>query len=831
MDADSEVFGDGAWQARVGALRRLALGMVRDGHEADELLQEVWLRAQGAAPRSRGWFATTLRNLIADRARSRARRTAHERAVAKGEAVPSAEEVLERLEAAGELTRELARLAEPYRLVLHLRYFEGLAPDEIARRLGEPREAVRTRLKRALAELRARMDRAHGGERRAWALALAPLEGAEISPGASTPLALVGAVGGMLMGTKLVGGVAVALTLALTWWLRNPDDRMVATPAVDAADLASTQASQVPSRARAAREPLLSPEPSPLPSAWRGRTIEVRIVLEDAEGTEHAHESGTLMVGLVTDDRVREARGLPFEDGRLAFELPPGCALAFMRLRVRGRAAILPEPVPIVPGDEPLVVRGKWLKRGGLQVVDADSKAELSDIEVRYADGWRANPSWTHPGDHRSLTVLVEHGTSPIELPERKLGTPYWVHAPGHAWTRIDFVHETGGESTVELSAARGTVEVMILGAPPAGAFVRLYPLATTGSRLRPANLDFPSYAGAVSMSLAAHGPTRIEDFEPGRYLAALETGEYEDRVRLGTLEFEFTAGETARIAIPLDPLALDAPKTHLVGTLRVPPELVGARQQVRLERLEKEQPDVYLWIGEMDESEDDETLLEWDAGLVRTGTWIANLPHQYRIKFEADIAGGESRVALVMPPLGTITLEVVDAATGAALVPKRLNWSLAPLEGVSHSTSSGAMRTGPGGAWQIVAPQGMVRIYAQQPGFLEAERELELAHDAHVRLELARATGLRLLLRDGEAALNPDFSWSLNVTVRDAAGSVLMDKRSLAGEIGSRILPGAGRYTITFPPLDGYRPLPALTVDVAAEEVLDVLVPLERAP
>ena len=93
-------FDEAGGRADAGALRRLALGLVRDGSEADDVLQEVWLRARGEERRSRAWLATTLRNLVRDRARTMARRAAHERAVARGEAVPSAEEVLERLEAA-----------------------------------------------------------------------------------------------------------------------------------------------------------------------------------------------------------------------------------------------------------------------------------------------------------------------------------------------------------------------------------------------------------------------------------------------------------------------------------------------------------------------------------------------------------------------------------------------------------------------------------------------------------------------------------------------------------------------------------------------------------
>jgi RNA polymerase sigma-70 factor (ECF subfamily) len=47
----------------------------------------------------------------------------------------------------------LSELPEEQRIVLTLRYLEGLSPKEIAERLGEPRGTVRSRLHHALAYL------------------------------------------------------------------------------------------------------------------------------------------------------------------------------------------------------------------------------------------------------------------------------------------------------------------------------------------------------------------------------------------------------------------------------------------------------------------------------------------------------------------------------------------------------------------------------------------------------------------------------------------------------------------------------------------------------
>jgi DNA-directed RNA polymerase specialized sigma24 family protein len=71
----------GAW------VRRLALDLARDEHEAEDIAQETWLAAlrrphagkQGLA----AWCSGVVRNLVQFRARTEANRVARERAVAR----------------------------------------------------------------------------------------------------------------------------------------------------------------------------------------------------------------------------------------------------------------------------------------------------------------------------------------------------------------------------------------------------------------------------------------------------------------------------------------------------------------------------------------------------------------------------------------------------------------------------------------------------------------------------------------------------------------------------------------------------------------------------
>ncbi|MBA2539444.1 MAG: helix-turn-helix domain-containing protein, partial [Deltaproteobacteria bacterium] len=108
------------------------------------------------------------------------------------------------------LARLVGELEEPFRETILLRYAEGLEPTQIARRLGIPASTVRWRIKEGLERLRRGLDDAHGGDRKLWLLALAPIalwpretRAAPAVPVALTILA-VGAVAGIAL---LVAGV------------------------------------------------------------------------------------------------------------------------------------------------------------------------------------------------------------------------------------------------------------------------------------------------------------------------------------------------------------------------------------------------------------------------------------------------------------------------------------------------------------------------------------------------------------------------------------------------------------------------------------------------
>ncbi len=163
-------------------LRRLASAVARDAHDAEDLAQDAWVellegRARSGTARDvRTWLGGMLRNLKRERARGAGRRGQRERRAARPEAVAGGEGIVERLETFRMLAAEVAALEEPYRSSVWQRFFEGRTAEEIAALEGVSPATVRSRWMRALAMLRERLDRRHGGDRGAWLSSLLALE-------------------------------------------------------------------------------------------------------------------------------------------------------------------------------------------------------------------------------------------------------------------------------------------------------------------------------------------------------------------------------------------------------------------------------------------------------------------------------------------------------------------------------------------------------------------------------------------------------------------------------------------------------------------------------
>ncbi len=157
-------------------VRRLAAEVVGDAHLAEDVAQEAWLRglpAQAPAAEASAWWRTVIRNLGRSLRLSDGARQWRERAVARDEHVPSTHDELERTELVTRIASAVQALPEPYRGVVSMRYWDGLAPRDIARARGAPVATIKSQLQRGLQRLRAELADSDSSTRRGlMALAL-----------------------------------------------------------------------------------------------------------------------------------------------------------------------------------------------------------------------------------------------------------------------------------------------------------------------------------------------------------------------------------------------------------------------------------------------------------------------------------------------------------------------------------------------------------------------------------------------------------------------------------------------------------------------------------
>ena len=140
------------------ALYGTAYRMTRNAHDAEDLVQETFLRAYRGFDRFqpgtniRAWLFTILHRVRADAFRRAGRSPRTVEMIAEGPAVPAPQEAL--ASGAEDIERALAALPEVFRVAVVLRDVEELSYDEIAAALAIPVGTVMSRIHRGRGLLR-----------------------------------------------------------------------------------------------------------------------------------------------------------------------------------------------------------------------------------------------------------------------------------------------------------------------------------------------------------------------------------------------------------------------------------------------------------------------------------------------------------------------------------------------------------------------------------------------------------------------------------------------------------------------------------------------------
>lgn len=253
--------------------------------EADEVVQQTYLRALRHSgediEQPRSWLATVVRNVASNLQRDEKRRVQRERDARATSLAPSSDELMDREEQRQRLVAAIDALPDQLRTVLLLRFYEGLAPRHIAQKTGLSNDVVRNRIRRALQLLRERLDHEHGGDRRAWMLALVPIA---CPTAAQTARAAV--AGSSTTAITLLLLAAAALLCMIAW----PDDPPPGK--VETAQVASDPTANLatPSSRDEVREERTQPVAVEASAELAPGSIEVTVLHSDGE-----RAAGTLL--------------------------------------------------------------------------------------------------------------------------------------------------------------------------------------------------------------------------------------------------------------------------------------------------------------------------------------------------------------------------------------------------------------------------------------------------------------------------------------------------------------------------------------------------------
>jgi len=460
-------------------VRGLAAGLLHDEQASDDVVQETFVTALSRPRRGdwplAAWLGGIARNLSRRMLRERRRRTVREQAASRPEHVRSTAEVVASEEARQRVVAAVLQLPEPFRTTILLRYYDGLPPRAIARRLGVPGATVRSHLHRGLLRLRQQLDSDAGGQQ-AWRALLLPLA-------ANTTTSATGAVRMFTMGKRIRVAAALLLTTMLAGgWLLHERGAEAPTAA--------------PSSGGSAPLAVAADAPARTPAPQRVATGEVGPAVVVVGKEDHAPLPGAA-VEVVGDD-ARTARGVTDAAGQY---LPPWSGRATLWVGCEGRTLrrltgveLGPRPVVVELGHGP-AAQVRFVDEQGHAIEGAIARRRYAEAGVELQAQIAADTAWTEGGVQGLWRTMVGPDSAwrlPLDLRWTDAGAAsamaladgdwrLFVARPGATPFLSDAVVATAAEPTftVPLPADVRMRRVRLLdaesGAPLAGATVTPY--------------------------------------------------------------------------------------------------------------------------------------------------------------------------------------------------------------------------------------------------------------------------------------------------------------------------------------------------------------------
>lgn len=862
-------------------LRRLARALASDADAAEDLVSDTWVAALrpglGRLKNERGWLATVLRRRAATiRAQPTAIPIEDEDRQPGRESSP--DEALVRLEREQLVNGALARLQEPYRSVLFLRYHDGLSAGVIAKRKSASHKTVRTQISRGLEHLRRHLDqemtrRGATDPRTQWLSALIPLGATPSTPAAASLAAT-------LAMKKVVALVVTALLLAVAGiWavtppgslsskdataesaaLRGQDRGAQLTGALaGAADLkpANDPSESLPMLAKtdpksSMRQELSATESrdeegtEETPSLKRLGVAGTVVVLDDSstppsslDGTLKIYardeQSGTYMSFPVIDGSFR-AEFEAGDEGQLrlvgskesvskdvksltfAFSQPEFPALGpTLRVDANGAFSAV-DDIQFPFGTEDAVVYVKSAPTTRLTVVDKATRAELVQVKVLGLSSYTSDaihPAGFHP------TALTKETSSPVTLAPpasflQRGEVDALVGAEGYGWESVRLDLREGADRRVELE--RGArLAVTITGEVPRTARLRLYGEEQDGQPLSEVRAE-------------AQKETVWEALAPGSYDIRVEIGEwYKNTMTLA--EAHVILEPDGSTALELDAKRLEqAPRAVASGVLVIPTiwSLKSPRARVEMLGLSSDGSDQTTSLQDGD--------FEPVEGL--PGTYAFELPAMEVGKYEFELnslawksifdlpSGGTSALRFELPEPVLISVQVIDADTKAPVPVESISWHPQWPRGAQGGPVCSAGEPLSTGLFRFNVTRGPIQISSWGEGFNAVSKTIDAQGMEEFFLETRRSPRATVSLVDGDTQVPwPDRHEIVIEPVGATQGQLSASGTNRSGKFFRVSEPG--RYQLVVPDLNGFHSQAPVEFDMVAGENTEIVIRL----
>lgn len=784
-------------------------------------------------------MSTVLRNVVRGRWRKQARGRSAVNQLPPTERTGDPLIRLEKQERARVLLLALEHLTPVQREVIELRFFDGLPPRKIARRLDVPVETVKTRQKRALGALRSRLDTQQGP---GWSVSFLTcgdlgLRTASLA-GSAAPAAAVGATAAASW--IAAGGLALVVAALATANTAPSTPAQVEQPSIEVTgttrgpdqapgDRGHTAAPGLLGRGQPA-EPKqgvqISEGPTTPPVAdAEGDTVllEGKLTVVTAEGKAVPPITGAL--GLVVfGERSGEGESIKVTEGVFRKHLPRGAKVEFRTVTFPGETALIEAPLEThrVLTGRLFDLRAKQLPRRNIRVIDAATGARIEKVWFQRMGGRNnrlPHPGRYAPGDDALIDAPIRTAT-PASVAGDYL-TEYRVGAPGYSWARVILKPWEEIPRFVELHRA-GSLQLHIPGSRrmrEAALYIEPQPDSAREGWTARYELD---YGTGLTIPNLAPGTYRVWGAAGPRH--HLETV-------LGEATVEIKAGQVSKVKIPLV-FPAPAKKVSWRARIHVPEPWNLENFRADLECMESFAPGggsghTALVLGvNLHPSASDPRVLECAVDAIRPGKHLAYFPTTGAFADVRVPATPGSPTRVVHPAQVEVVLAVEEPPRVGAGFLSQIHWYVDPRGRYLSFRSLRVERDRPDEPFRFVAPdQPLVidtqdatrRVYRRlaNPGASGGRHPLIVDH----------ASRLEVVLQSGREIIPWVHTWPLALTRPDGSQGLLRhhghDGRCLA------TAREPGPHTLRVGPLPGYEPIAPLQVELEAGVLRRVVVHL----